>query len=426
MRTLLDNKLEIIRNIQQKGFFHLLSANMLIQIVAFSSQLFVAGILAPEDMGRIKIIQTFLTVFSIIAGMGFSASTLKLCSENRSLEEQSAIFQSAFIFTIISTVSTYFIILILNYFNVFTSDKLIQWLIPLGLFPIISNSLFMVFVSFFQANKKIKLLSNLTVTNKLISIVGIMLMTYWLGITGYYLAYNLSFILVLIACLKVIIDVFSINVFSFTGISHFKTHWHYAKSSMLGNVLSVIGAYMDILLLGFFIKDMHSIGLYSFALTLIVVLGLFPSTVQQIAIPYFSALAYQKTEFMVAFKRYNKILYLAVISTLIAAWLMGPLSIKWIFGGKYDASIPYFYLLSIGWSFRQLTQLQSGALFGLGKLNYSVYINLASMIFNIIVFSISLYYFGLKGAAYASIPCGLFTLLLSIYFFKKAKNEMLD
>ncbi len=424
MKIITNHKLDIIRNIQKKGFFHLLSANMLIQIVAFSSQLFVAGILAPEDMGRIKIIQTFLTIFSIIASMGFSASTLKLCSENRSIEEKSAIFRSAFLFTIISTISTYLILLIINYFSIFTSDKLIQWLIPLGLFPIVSNSLFMVFVSYFQANKKIKLLSNLTVSNKLISIIAIVLLTYWFGITGYYVAYNLSFILVLVVCFKVIADVFSINVFSISSISIFKTHWQYAKSSMVGNLLSVIAAYMDILLLSFFIKDMHSVGLYSFALTLIVALGILPSTVQQIAIPYFSALAHQKNEFLVAFKRYNKILYSAVGFSLLAAWLVVPIAVKWIFVGKYDDAMPFFFLVSIGWSFRQLTQLQSGALFGLGKLHYSVYISLASLVFNVLAFSISLYLFGIMGAAYATIPCGLFTLLLSIYFFRKAKNEM--
>jgi O-antigen/teichoic acid export membrane protein len=78
----------LLSDVAAKGFFHLLSANVLIQLVAFASQLFVAGILSPEDVGRIKIITTFLSVFSIIGGMGLNASTLKLCSENRSEAKQ--------------------------------------------------------------------------------------------------------------------------------------------------------------------------------------------------------------------------------------------------------------------------------------------------------------------------------------------------
>ncbi len=167
MNAFIANKLNILRYFHQKGFFHLLSANVLIQLVAFASQLFVAGILAPADMGRIKIIQTYLSVFSIIAGMGFNTSVLKLCSENRTLSDKKSLFQSALFFTITSTIILYLLVLGLNFLNIFSTDKIIKWLIPIGLFPIISNSIFMVFISYFQATKKIKLISNLTISNKL-------------------------------------------------------------------------------------------------------------------------------------------------------------------------------------------------------------------------------------------------------------------
>jgi len=410
-------------NVKEKGFFHLLSANMLIQVVAFASQLFVAGILAPDDMGRIKIIQTYLSIFSVVAGMGFNASTLKLCSENRTSEEQSTLIRSALFFTILSTISLYFIILILNLFSAFSSDKFIQWLIPLGLFPIISNSLFMVYVSYFQATKKIKLISKLTISNKLISIFAIVIVTYFFGIKGYYLAYNLSFILMLFVCIRLFRSILSDNNSQFSKISLFSIHWRYAKPSMFANLLAELSAYIDILLLNIFIVDMQEIGFYSFALTLTVILRILPGTVQQITIPYFSTLA-NKTDFLTVFKSYNKILYGIVFGTLIIALICIPFFIHWLFGGKYDESMPYFMLLATGWSIRQLTQLQSAAIFGLGKIQYSVYISLISLVFNIIIFSIALQFFGILGAAYASILSGIVILIASIYFFRKAHREM--
>jgi O-antigen/teichoic acid export membrane protein len=424
MNLKLENILIIFRNIRQKGFFHLLSANLLIQVVAFASQLFVAGILSPDDIGRIKIIQTYVSIFSIVAGMGFNSSTLKLCSENRSKEERNSIFQSALFFTILSTISLYIIILVLNFFSLFSSDKLIQWLIPLGLFPIISNSVFMVFVSYFQATKKIKLLSNLTISNKLISIAAIILLTYWMGIKGYYVAYNLSFILMMAVCFRYYRPGSVISIFTFKNLSRFSIHWNYAKTSMIAYLLSEISAYVDILLISFLIRDMKQIGYYSFALTITVVLRIIPSTIQQITIPYFSALAQQKNEFLIAFKRYNKLLYIIIAITLLVALIFIPFFLHWIFAGKYDPSMKYFLLLAIGWSFRMLAQLQYGALFGLGKLNYNVYSTLVSLIFNIIIISISLYFFGLIGAAYASVLGGLVYIFCSRYFFSKAKNEM--
>ncbi len=414
-----------LQKIRQKGFFHLLSANILIQIVAFTSQLIVAGILMPEDIGRIKIIQTYLSIFSIIAGMGFNVSTLKLCSENRTKEERDTLFKAGLFFTIISTTCLYLLILLLNYFHIFTRDTLIQWLIPLGLFPIISSSLFSVITSYFQATNEFKTLSALTVSNKVISILGILILTCFWGIKGYYVAYNLGLILMLLVCFKVMRIEHTKTSLS-DKFSYFSSHWKYAKSSLWANLLSEMSAYVDIVLIGFFITDMHQIGFYSFALTITILFRLFPSTVQQITSPLFSSISNQKEQFQIAFKRYNKILYLVVAVTFLAAWLTIPPIVHFVFNGKYDESMHYFPFLALGWSLRQLVQLQSAAIFGLGKIHYNALVSFIVLLFNIIIISISLHFYGLMGAAYASIPGGFVFVCLSRYYFHKAQREMVE
>ena len=412
------------QNIKEKGFFYLLSSNILIQVVAFASQLFVAGILMPNDLGRIKIIQTYLSIFSIVAGMGFNTSVLKLCSENRTLSDKKSLFQSGLFFTIISTICFYIIIILLNFLHIFSTDKLIQWLIPLGLFPLISNSVFMVFISYFQAIKEIKLISNLTISNKLISIIGIVLLSYWAGIKGYYVAYNLSFIIMLVVSFRLVGHAFNTEVFSTKNLVQFSIHWKYAKTSLFANLLSEMSAYVDIVLLNYFVKDMQQIGYYSFALTITVVLRLFPGTVQQIASPYFSSLSNEKSDFIKAFQKYNKLLYVTVTGSLVLVLLFVPPLTHWVFNGKYDQFMLYFPMLAIGWSLRQLSQLQSGAIFGLGKIQYNAYVSLISLLFNIVTISVSLYFFGLIGAAYASIINGFIFTLFSRYFYKKAQSKM--
>lgn len=414
-----------LQKIRQKGFFHLLSANILIQIVAFTSQLIVAGILMPEDIGRIKIIQTYLSIFSIIAGMGFNVSTLKLCSENRTKEERDILFRTGLLFTIISTICLYILILLLNYFHIFTRDTLIQWLIPLGLFPIISSSLFSVITSYFQAANKFKTLSALTISNKVISIIGILILTCLWGIKGYYIAYNLGLILMLLVCFKVIRIEHSRTSLS-DRFSYFSSHWKYAKSSLWANLLSEMSAYVDIVLIGLFITDMHQIGFYSFALTITILFRLFPSTVQQITSPLFSSISSQKEQFQIAFKRYNKMLYLVVTITFLAAWLAIPPIVHFVFNGKYDESMHYFPFLAFGWSLRQLVQLQSAAIFGLGKIHYNALVSFITLLVNSLIISISLHFYGLMGAAYASIPGGLFFVCLSRYYFHKALREMIE
>jgi O-antigen/teichoic acid export membrane protein len=424
MNPKLESKLNILKNIQQIGFFHLLSANILIQIVSFASQLFVAGLLSPDDIGRIKIVQTYLSIFSIVASFGFNSSTLKLCSENRSDNEKKRMFTSALFFTFCSTICIYIITILLNSFGVFSSDKLIQFLIPLGLFSFIPSSIFMIFISYFQANKEIKLISKLTVSNKLLTIVAIIIFTYIGGIKGYYLAYNLSLILIVFVCFRFF--GFSLNkkIFSFSNFIHFPTHWKYAKKSMLGYLLSEISIYSDILLISFFIKDMQQIGFYSLALTITIFFRIIPSTIQQITIPYFSLHAQNKDEFLLVYKRYNKILYQVIGITLTIALLFVPLLLNWVFIGKYATSMHFFPFLAIGWSLRLLAQVQYGAIFGLGKLQYNINTSLITLVLNIIIISISLYFYGLIGAAYSSIICGLIYFGCSKYFFNKATSEI--
>jgi len=420
------NKLNIFRQFHQKGFFHLLSANILIQIVAFASQLFVAGILLPDDIGRIKIIQTYLSVFSIIAGMGFNTSVLKLCSENSTPETKKRLLESSLLFTIISSVSLYFIVIILNLFGIFSSDNLIKYLIPIGLFPMISNSVFMVFIAYFQAIKDMKLISKLTASNKFISIIGIIMLTYWFGIKGFYLAYNVSFLLMLVVCFKIYRGSHNIGIFQTKNFSGLPAIWKYAKPSILANLFSEMSAYIDILLIGFFVKDMHQVGYYSFALTITVIFRLFPGTVQQMASPYFSSLSQQQEDFSLIFRKYNRLLYLVVIASLGISLIGVPFCIQWIFNGKYEQSMIYFPFLATGWSLRQLVQLQSAALFGLGRIHYNAYVSLFSLIFSVISITLALLCWGLKGAAYASVLNGVAFALCSGYFYKKARNEVFN
>ncbi len=413
-----------IKNIAEKGFFHLLSANFLIQILAFGSQLFVAGILSPDDIGRIKIIQTFISIFSIISGLGLSASTLKLCSENRSKDEQLKLFGTAILATFISATSIYAIIIIINIFGIFSTDKTIQYLIPLGLLPIIFNSIFLVFVNYFQAIRRIKFFSKLAMTNKLMSIIAIIFFAYLFGINGYFIAYNLSLIIMVYITYQATKKENDNKPLEFRSLKLFPTHWKYARSSMFANIFAEFSAYIDIILISLFIYDMKEVGYYSFALTLTVALRIFPSSVQQIASPYFSSFAFQRDEIHKIFKRYNKILIIVIIITLLGSLLIVPIFINFIFQGKYDHAMHYFLFLAIGWSIRQLTQLQSGAIFGMGKIHYNALTSLISLIINIILYSAFMYHFGLIGAAYASIPAGIIIYLTSYLFFKKALNEL--
>ncbi|MPM70757.1 hypothetical protein SDC9_117717 [bioreactor metagenome] len=128
---------------------------------------------------------------------------------------------------------------------------------------------------------------------------------------------------------------------------------------------------------------------------------------------------------MKVFNEYNRLLYIVVFVSLILFLVFTPLFINFFFGEKYNNSFDFLIFLSIGWSIRNLNQLQSGAIFGLGKIKYNAYTVTFVLIGNLIIYPIAIYYFGLMGAAYASISSGIIMWIASGYFFRKAiKNSV--
>lgn len=411
----------LFKTVHEKGFFHLLSANIFIQIVAFASQLFVAGILMPDDVGRIKIIQTFLSIFSIIGGLGFNGAILKLCSENRDEAETKKLFKTGLFYTFLTTFLSYFIIIILNFTGVLSPDKIVRWIFPLAIFPLITSTLYNSYVSYFQARKNIKLISNITTLNKTFSIIFIIIFTYFWKINGYYIAYNIGFIATLIVVFFVSKSEINIKNITISEIKSFlPQHWKYAKPTLWATLLAEFAAYVDIILLNYFIKDMFEIGFYGFALTLTVMLRILPATVQQISTPYFSSFSDEIEKFKQTYHKYSKLLIAIIIITLIISILIVPPAIHYLFNGKYDKSMIFFIPLAIGWSIRQYNQIQSAALFGLGKINFIAYSQIISLIFNIILLFFTIHFYGIIGASYASIACSAFSVIILNILLRKS------
>jgi O-antigen/teichoic acid export membrane protein len=103
----------LLRNVASKGLFHLVSANILIGFFGFGSQLLVAKLLSPTELGQIRTIQSYIGVASIIAGFGFNGAVLKLCSEKRGLDEKITILRECFYYSMIPIPVVVFIVILL-------------------------------------------------------------------------------------------------------------------------------------------------------------------------------------------------------------------------------------------------------------------------------------------------------------------------
>jgi len=117
------------------------------------------------------------------------------------------------------------------------------------------------------------------------------------------------------------------------------------------------------------------------------------------------------------------LLYGVVALSLLAFTGLMPLVLELIFGEKYATSIPYLYVLGIGWSIRSLVQLRSSALFGLGKIEYNGFTSLITLGVNLVSFPLFIYLWGLMGAAFATVLSGIVINLSAGFYFRKAVNS---
>jgi O-antigen/teichoic acid export membrane protein len=162
----------------EKGFFHLLSANGLSRFFDFGSHLILAWIFVPEDLGRIKTMQSFLAILFVFASLGLDVSTLKICSEKRSVEEKRSYFNFALILTLASAVFTFIVFAIISWLGVFSVDRIINQYLWVIAFSIIPNTIVQVYLSFFQAQRKLKEYSYIQVAARIVAIIVVMVLSF--------------------------------------------------------------------------------------------------------------------------------------------------------------------------------------------------------------------------------------------------------
>ncbi len=130
------------KKLLDKGFFHLFFSNFLIQFMVFGSQMLVAGLLLPEDLGRIKVLQTIIDVASIIAGGGLVVAVLKMVPETSNKTKQKYILQYSLRHAFLFSMGVLVILNILSFLGLLSSDSAINSFFSGLLYSIIGKPYF--------------------------------------------------------------------------------------------------------------------------------------------------------------------------------------------------------------------------------------------------------------------------------------------
>lgn len=406
---------ELLKDIINKGFFHLLSANFIIGFLSFGSQLLVAKFLTPVELGQIKTIQSFIGVATIVAGFGFNTAVLKLCSEKRSLEERAVIFRQNFHYSIISIILVLIILFLLARLKLLSPDQTVNKWLPIYMLLIPASTYASLIIVYLQALKKIQLMAKIQVFIRSLGLIAVVTATYFYGLVGFIVSTLCIGYIALFPLFNLIKDNFK-NKLKVNNI--FSQSIFYAKWSVSANAVSTIGQYMDIFMLNYLIKDRVSFGYYGLSTVFILGMNYITSTAQAIATPYFSEKNDDKKEFLRALKKYEKLMVLLALAASIFFALVVPPFIKLVYGNDYALAGSYFRVLVLKYFFWSCYALLGVAIVGLGKMQYNFLSVSISVPISLLLSYFCIISYGVMGAAVAQAIAYFITLIIVLFMTK--------
>ncbi|MGB5105227.1 MAG: oligosaccharide flippase family protein [Candidatus Zixiibacteriota bacterium] len=408
-----------IRNAGAKGFFHLFSANIVISVLAFGSQLLVIKFLTPSEMADIKTMQSFAGIGAIIAGFGFNAAVLKLCSESRPEGERSAIFRRSLTLTIPPILAVLVVGVIAAWLGLFSPEQRVnQWMIVflLSIPATVITSLIMMYL---QARKQIKLMATTQTAIRVIGLTVIVAASYVYGFQGFVAAT----VIVATAAVIPLLRMVRADLLVAKGTAAVTKIWYYARWSMAANLVAAINSYLDILMLNYLVDDRVGIGFYSVATIFVLGLNQATATVQAIATPYFSEYSHNEAQFMRVLRKYQKLLILLALVLTAISMIVVPWFIQAVYGDSYAQAGMFFRILAVKYFLWSCYALLGIAIWGIGKMKFSFYSVLAALIVSSVVSYWLILDRGIQGAAIAQVVSYLLNLIIVAVMTKLALRD---
>jgi len=299
---------------------------------------YLVRVLGPEKFGLIMFAQAFIQYFVILTDYGFNLSATREISIHRDNKDKvSEIFSSVMIIKFFLLILSFIIMTIIVFsFEKFRKDWLIYYL-TFGI--VFGQVLFPVW--FFQGMEKMKYITFLNITAKLIFTLSIFI--FIRGVADYIyvpLINSLGFILAGFLSIYIIFKNFGIN-FKLPDKKALKYHIKDSSQFFLSRISLSIYTSTNTFVLGLF-TNTKMVGYYSIAEKMY-------TAVQQLFHPLVNTLypyvAYKKNVFL--YKKIFKLVLLISFFSVIILFFISDKIITLIFGQGLDLSIDVFKILLI-------------------------------------------------------------------------------
>jgi PST family polysaccharide transporter len=304
---------------------------------------YLVRVLGPDKFGLISFAQAFIGYFLILTNYGFNLSATREISINRENKERvSEIFSSVITIQLLLAALSFIIMMLIVFcFSKFSKD----WLLYFYTFGmVVGQVLFPVW--FFQGMERMKYITILNITAKLIFTVAIFVFIHKASDYIYVPVINsLGYLVAGVIGLWIVFRDFGVKFAmpSFENIKyHLKEGWHIFISTVATSLYTISNTFI----LGLFTNS-TIVGYYSAAEKIIRAVQGLLGPISQTIYPYVNRLVNQSKETAIMFIKKITILIGSVTFILsLGIFIFANLIVKILFGNQYIESVVILRILS--------------------------------------------------------------------------------
>lgn len=416
---------DYIKKLKKHGLGDVFFSSIFTEFISFVVFVFIVRMFPKDEYGYYAIAYNIYGYINVFVGLGLNNGILQYCSEKRTARQKNAIYSySLKTGTVFNVILLFFVLILPTFFLDGHPKSFLMTMAAWPLFTFFSN-FFITRLRIIKDNRHF-MISN--VVSSVIFVVSAALLSLWLGIVGYILAFYIKYISSYIIS-KIFVS--KKNICTEKEIldkSLKKEIIKYSLVCCLTNFVSQILMLVDVTCINALIGVPSIVATYKAATQIPTALLFIPSSVITFVFPYLA----ENNDNYIWLKRNSKRIIAGVFALNLVISLViivfAPIIVQLLWGEKYMDAVPILRLLTLNY----LITGTFNAVFGnimvaIKKVNVNLVKVLICSAINIGLDVVLISYWGSLGAAYATIIVSVissaFAVIYFVYWIKKQERE---
>lgn len=412
---------EYIANFLNRSGSYVFSATIFARIFSFIASWVALKLLDSNELGIVLFAYNIIVFLIPISGFGLHQSLIRYGALLKKKKEKNSLFVYVFKKGVLTSLIIICLIIVTSFLINFKFENTRLYIIILS-FVILPSFIFEIIRAQFRLQHKNKLFAYTEFTHSILLLSSVFLLSYFFQEKGYALALLLTPILASFLFIKKLNINFS-NSFKLQIIDF--SFWKYGFFASLSNVVTQLLFVIDILLIGYLLKDAEMITNYRYISLIPFSLLFLPRVFIATDFVSFTENIFNKKNTINYIKSYMMFFFIVSFLMLLFSFFFGEFILTFL-DKNFIQFVDTFLILMFGivgiYIFRGLF---GNLLSSIGKAHINYYIATFALVINIITNYFLIPKYGIKGAAITTAILMWFTGIVSMIWFWNLYKKLL-